>query len=148
MSTKRDHPCQISSSYHYYFSRYDLAATSKTCCCHHFEFFQLCDTKVWHIRVSVGCATVLFWDCHFELLKFPPFWIFETHPPRPTLMMMMMMKSEWMIFLRPTYLGLCSRKIWSQSEHFKNLKMFWFFWWCHHGGHFEIFPRNSLSYTN
>ena len=52
----RDHPCQISSSYHYYFSRYELAATSKTCC-RHFDFFQLCDTKVWHIRSFC-------WMCH------------------------------------------------------------------------------------
>ena len=42
-----------------------------------------------------------------------------------------MMWIDWMVFLRPTYLGLCSCKIWSQSEQFENFDFFWFFWWRH-----------------
>ena len=33
--------------------------------------------------------------------------------------LVMMMSDDWMIFLKPTYLDLCSCKILSQSEHFK-----------------------------
>ena len=43
-----------------------------------------------------------------------------------------------------TYLGLCSCKFLSQSGHFKNLKIFWFFSWRHHGGHFEFISSSAI----
>ena len=40
-----------------------------------------------------------------------------------------LVRIDWMIFLRPTYLGLCSCEIWSRLEHFKNFKIFWGVGW-------------------
>ena len=104
-------------------------------------FLGFVTQKVWHMNSFVGCGTKCGTKCgikcgtifeHFE--KFEIFMIFF-YDVINSCHALMMMRGDWMTFLKATYLGLCSCKILNQSEY---LIFFYFFYdVIYH--HFEFF---------